>query len=183
MLTKLACLLSAAIVSCVADASTTEARKLVVNVGASNLSTYAASGDSLGAYYVLQVQVPQELTETKLEWVILELYLDASSVEKNGYLEDTPVIEIYALNRQFPGRIEPNQFVTDPRPITHNVAVGSNRKMMIDVTEIVRSYLRNPTTNHGLIIGSLTGTREGLFSIKSDVVGQGAVARIIFLHG
>ena len=46
-----------------------------------------------------------------------------------------------------------------------------------------RSYLKNPAKNHGLIIGSLTGDRNGRISIKSNALGQGVVARVIFLHG
>jgi hypothetical protein len=155
------------------SASDTDARRIVVNVGASDLSTYAPGG-SLGSYYVLEIQPPQELTAANVELAILEFYVDAASMEKDGYQEDTPVIELYALKNEFTGSVDPNQFVLDPRPVTHNVAVGINRRMMIDVTEIVRSYLKDPTTNHGLIIGSLTGEREGLFSIKSDVLDQGA---------
>ena len=167
----------------VITASVAEARKLVLDVSSSSLSTYTASDPTLGDYYVLQFQVPRNLQATKLEFAILELYLDVSAIEKDGYLENTPTIEIYALGSEFSGELDASQVGAQTLSATHNVAVGSNRKMMLDITKIVRSYLQDPTKNHGLIIGSLTGTRDGVFSIRTDALGQGAVARIFFLSG
>ncbi|MFQ5510835.1 MAG: hypothetical protein ACE5EO_03200 [Candidatus Krumholzibacteriia bacterium] len=42
--------------------------------------------------------------------------------------------------------------------------------------------MKNPTRNHGLIIGSLTGRRDGLFSLKGDSLGSGVVAKMTFFN-
>lgn len=43
----------------------------------------------------------------------------------------------------------------------------------------MQGYLDNPESNHGLILGSLTGVRNGLFTLKTGVLGEGVVARLI----
>jgi len=56
------------------------------------------------------------------------------------------------------------------------VAVGDNRSVRIDVTDAVTRFMRNPSENHGLVIGSLRGRRDGLFELKNS---GGALARML----
>ncbi len=54
-----------------------------------------------------------------------------------------------------------------------------NRRIRLDVTEIVRYLIDDPDRNHGLVVGSFRGQREGLFEIKTDVLPNDAVARLV----
>jgi hypothetical protein len=160
--------------------SSAAAQKIVTNLGANDLTTVTPEDPSLGDFYVLDVDVPQGLTVSNLHLAVLELRLDVASTDQ---AESTPVLEVYALNSAFTGTLNPEQFAPLTTPLHHNVAVGANRKMMLDITEIVKSYLETPSQNHGLVIGSLTGDRNGLFSIKSNALAPRIVARVVFLHG
>jgi hypothetical protein len=44
----------------------------------------------------------------------------------------------------------------------------------------VRAYVADPAGNHGLIVGSLTGARDGLFTIRSGDFGPSTLGRITF---
>ena len=119
MVKTLACFFLVAFVVCTAIIPSAEARKLVTNVESSGLAAYTPSGTNLGDYYVLQFQIPSELTTDNLELAILELRLDVSSIEKNGYVDEAPVLEVYALSAQFSGTLDPAEFAPQTSPIHH----------------------------------------------------------------
>jgi hypothetical protein len=50
--------------------------------------------------------------------------------------------------------------------------------VVVDVTEIVRYFLNNPTKNYGVALGSLTRDRDGVFDIKAGT--DGTLARLVF---
>ena len=87
---------------------------------------------------------------------------------------------MYALNKAFSGTINTNDFEPQTLPTIRNVVLGKNRRILVDITDIIKSYIDSPSKNHGLILGSLTGDRDGKFTIRNDVLGSGAPARIIY---
>ncbi len=163
-------------------ASAADAGRVSVYVTPADLSTYSPADATLGDYYVLQFEVPDEIKGQPVRWAFLELFCDVSAKEMSGYLNEAPLIEVYALSSTFSGTLDPSQFEPQTLPLVRNVAAGLNRRVVIDITEIVKSYIKNPAKNHGLIIGSLKGRRDGLFSVKSNSLGSGAVAKITFLN-
>lgn len=160
--------------------SSVQADRFSVYVGANDVATYDAAEPGLGDYYVLHFQVPNRIRSNRLDHAYLELRFDVASREIDGYLEETPLLEVYALKSDFGGVIAPTQFEAQSVPTVRNVLVGEDRRVVIDITEIVRSYVEDPARNHGLIIGSLTGVRAGIFSIRAGGFPEGAVARITF---
>ena len=52
--------------------------------------------------------------------------------------------------------------------------------LLLDITDIVRSFLADPGSNHGLVVGSLSGSRAGLFTLKEGTIAPGVVARVTF---
>ena len=159
-------------------ATSVNADRYTVNVSASGLSKYSPSNADLGDYYVLQFDPPGGLTTQTLKRAYLELYIDATARDVSGYADKSPLVEVYALKSAFTGQLDPSQFADQTIPAVRNVAVGSGRRVVIDITEIARSYLANPSRNHGLVIGSLSGLRTGVFSIRDDKLGGAAVARV-----
>jgi hypothetical protein len=52
--------------------------------------------------------------------------------------------------------------------------------VVLDVTRIVRSHLDGDFPNNGLIVGSVTGRREGKFTLVSGKLPEGAVGQLRF---
>ena len=156
------------------------ADKVSIDIQASDLSTYKAQDKTDGDYYVLHFDVPQNVAQVGVDAAILEFFVDASAKAKAGYTNDTPIIEVYALKSAFSGQVDATQLESPTRPTRRNVVVGQGRRVMIDITDIVKSYIETPQKNHGLIIGSLTGHRDGLFNVKADKYEGNALGRITF---
>ncbi|MFQ5479487.1 MAG: hypothetical protein ACE5EO_12610 [Candidatus Krumholzibacteriia bacterium] len=156
------------------------AGKYVMHLTTGDLSKQKAAGESLGDFYILQFEMPS--TVRSIRRAYLELFVDASSRTIGGYTNDTPVIEVYALKGPFSGTLDPNQFEAQAVPVLGNVVAGGNKRVVLDITEIAASFLENPAKNHGLVIGSLTEDREGIFSIRNDAFNGQGVARITFLY-
>ena len=155
------------------------ADRYAVDVPASGLSTFSPDSAGLGSYYVLQFDPPAGVTSRTLRHAFLEFFLDASAREVDSYTDNSPVLEVYALKSTFTGQLDPSQFMAQALPAVRNVAVGDERRVVVDITEIVRVYLEDSAENHGLIVGSLTGIRPGVFSIRTDKIGGSAVARVV----
>lgn len=158
------------------------ADRYAVDVPATGLSTFSPDSAGLGSYYVLQFVPPSGVTAQTLRHAFLEFFLDAAAREVDGYTDKSPVLEVYALKSTFTGQLDPSQFMAQTLPAVRNVAVGNERRVVVDITEIVRVYLKDPNKNHGLIVGSLTGMRPGVFSIRTDKIGGSAVARIVLFN-
>jgi hypothetical protein len=104
--------------------------------------------------------------------------VDVSSRASEGLQNETPLFEVYALKSAFSGEVDPDQFQEQDLPTTRPVVVGSGRRVVIDITEAVGCYVADPAGNHGLIVGSLTGARDGLFTIRSGDFGPSTLGRI-----
>jgi len=171
-----------AIIIALLSCSDARAERLDVYLSANALTTHSPDDTTLGDYYLLQFQIPQELQGKTVGMAVLELRMNVSSVEKNGYQEKTPLVELYQLKSTFSGSIDPAQFVSLSSPIVRNAVVGESRRVILDLTEIVNSYIESPASNHGVILGSLTGRRDGIFTVKSNELPEPGVARITFLY-
>ena len=110
----------------------------------------------------------------------LELAVDVDVREVSGYWDDSPLIEVFALTGTLSGEPDPSRFAEVNAPMARNVAVGENRRVVIDITEAVSEYLADPGSNHGLILGSLTRRRDGLFTVRTGSLGAGVVARVTY---
>jgi hypothetical protein len=160
-------------------ASVANAARYAVDLTAEHLAAYGASTDESAEYYTLGLPIPEVIRGKELYGAYVELYVDVESVEKDGPVVDTPVLEVFALKSAFAGQVDEQQLGA-PAFGPRNVARGEDRRVIFDVTDIVRTYLEDPASNHGLIFGSLTGIRSGRFTVKSGVLGRDAIARIIF---
>jgi hypothetical protein len=152
-----------------------------IYVGSKNLLKHEPADKTMGDYYVLKFQVPVNLKEDDLEWAFLEFFVDVASIEKDKFTNECLLIQVYALKTEFSGKIDPDQFATQTIPTIRNVVVGKDRLLVFDITEIVRSFLANPENNNGLIICSLGGTRDGIFSIRNDKFNGAGIAKFTFL--
>jgi hypothetical protein len=134
----------------------------------------------LGDVYLLRFDLPAEMASVRRAY--LELYVDAASRAIDGSANDTPVIEVYALKSPFSGTVDPSQFKPQTIPTARNAVARTNKRFVTDITEIVRAFATDATTNHGLLVGSVTGDREGVYAIRTDGFEGKGVARITVLH-
>ncbi|MBI4721092.1 MAG: hypothetical protein HY770_07740 [Chitinivibrionia bacterium] len=161
--------------------SSADAAKLSIPLAAASISTHASSIEALGDYYTISINIPEQIKGKELYGAYLELYVDVNALEYQGQVNNAPSLDVYALKAAFSGSEDANQFGQSsfgPR----NVVLGENKRVLIDITNIIRAYLQNPGLNHGLILGSLTGMRDGLFTIRKDVVSKGAFGQINYFY-
>jgi hypothetical protein len=58
------------------------------------------------------------------------------------------------------------------------VLVGQDRRVLIGIASIVRSFMADPLRNRGIVIGSFAGEREGDFTLKEGEFRDGSRAKI-----
>ncbi len=155
------------------------AERLSVYIGNNALASYEHSDTARGDFYTLQIQVPSEVVGKKLYGAILELTLDATGAARDLTSVKVPILEVYALDASFTGSLRAADVIAETGTI-RNVAPGENRRVRIDITEIIKAYLEQPTKNHGLIIGGLAPYREGVVLVKQNAYKSGNVAKIDF---
>ena len=164
---------------CVAIAGPVYAAQTVVTLTSQQMTVHEVQGD-LGDYYTLSVALP-ELHGRELLGAYLEFYVDADAIEVEGRANDAPSLDVFALAQAHQGAVSEAEFGA-PALAPGLVMSGESRRVVRDITGIVRGWFADPQSNHGLILGSLTGERDGVFTVKSGVLGDGVVARLIVHH-
>jgi len=159
-------------------ASSGEAGRTSLYLDAATVTTFTPEDPSLGAYYLLTFSLPPEASHAK--WVYVEFYVDVSAREHQDVNDPTPILDVFALklSEGYGGSLDPAQFETLRVPMARPVAAGENRRVVIDVSEIVHRRAGEPVGTCALVIGSLTGSRDGLFTIKTDRLDQPGIARV-----
>ena len=158
-------------------ASPSQASKRTLSIPSTDVETFTPSDETLGKYYTLAFRVPDGIAALELERAVLEFYVDVQAKSREGYTSTAMVIEAYALKADFSGTVDLADFETSYGS-TRPVATGDRKRVKLDVTRIVRSYIANPSRNHGLILGSLGGIREGDFTVKTGQFRDGSVAQL-----
>lgn len=153
------------------------ASKRILPIESSDVSTYTPSDTTVGKYYKLTCTVPGDLQARHLERAVLELRVEVDTLSRDGYLDDTPLLEVYALKNGFTGAVDFTKFET-PSTAIKPVSVGDDRRVLLDVTPIIKLYIAEPSRNQSLIVGSLSGDRPGDFTLKTGAFPDGSVARI-----
>jgi hypothetical protein len=150
---------------------------LTVPVTSSALSTYLSETQPA---YVLSVSIPDEISGKRLDTALLEFYVDAALLE-SADIDHSPSIDVRALSAAYSGTGEP-QFSVESGGASRPVQVGEQRRVVVDITSIVKGWIESPQSNHGLVIGSLRGSKAGDFSVRNDVLGGGNVATVTFFY-
>jgi hypothetical protein len=161
---------------------------LMSSASAKNVTITVPIGDvetrtgARGGYYLVDFAVPKDVIDKRLDTVLLEMAVDVSATS----LEDSvasPVVGVFPL-RQSVATSGPGAtpvFDTDAAAV-RPVVIGENRKLTMDITDIVKGWIAAPATNHGLVIGTLTGPDVGTVSMKSATLGPGTAVRVTFFY-
>jgi hypothetical protein len=164
---------------CVVAVAPVQAERTVVAIGSQQLTVH--EDGELGDYYTLSLAVPGVLDGQELLGAYLEFYVDVDAMEIGDMVDEAPWLDVFALTQTHGATVDPEEFGT-PAAAPGAVIRGESRRVLRDITEIVRGWMAAPQSNHGLIVGSLTGVRDGLFTVKAGVLGEGVVARLIVHH-
>jgi hypothetical protein len=154
------------------------AERRVVNLASDAIETFEPADSMLGNFYTLRIDVPEGMSDRKLMKAILELTVDVSTVNRTEYVNETPVFEVYILTSTLAGTRDPVK-MEQSSPMRRVVRIGNDRTIRIDITGAVKSFLTNPDSNRGLIMGSLTNSRDGLFNIEHP---SGNRAKITYFY-
>ncbi|HEU4364292.1 MAG TPA: hypothetical protein VFT13_02385, partial [Candidatus Krumholzibacteria bacterium] len=143
-------------------------------------------------YFLMSVDVPDGVASTTLLGAILEFALDVDVRADTVAVVDqdtsyavihwspVPLVEVCALNSATGSALDSlrwNRDMSFPVP----VALGTDKVVRIDITRLVNHLINNPEENHGLVIGSLSGRRNGVFSLRQRF-GPGVLARIRYVY-
>jgi len=151
------------------------AAKYQAVLGSEGVQKITPEEEGLGPYYVVTFEVPREAQGREIFRAMLEFEMDVSARElMEGYTNESPVVEVFALAQTFGGGFNP-EGAERLEEVERNMAVGTGRRVRLDITHFVQDIVSNVRTNHGLVIGSLTGPRDGVFEVKEK---EGVRARL-----
>jgi hypothetical protein len=170
-----------ALLFCLAGVARAELRKVEVPLSSEAVTAHTAPDPSGSIFYVLTVEVPASLTAVEIKSALLDLYADVSSNAVDGWVNDSPVIELYALKNPYSEDLDLSK-VHGQSAALKPVQVGEARRVVLDVTSIVQAWAKDPELNHGMILGSFRGMKEGVCSIRNDRLIPGELARITILY-
>ena len=159
-----------------ATASATDPIKSSVLIRTQDVAVHSAADTTQAPYYTVSYVLPAGLDPTRVQRAILELVVDVHAKPRGEYVNEAPVLEVYALTQAFAGTVDIEALDRSTRAV-RPVAVGQSRRVKIDVTRIVRAHAGGES-NYGLVLGSVTGMREGVFTIRTNTFPNGGMARV-----
>lgn len=142
------------------------------------LKDVTVRSNDLGDYYVVRFDLPTEIAGKRLDSVFLDMVVDASPT--NQAVEGaTPILSVLPLTEAFAAtKLSYTSNVPSVRP----VSMGEGQKVRFDITETVRGWIAHPVTNHGLVIGALSGPPVGTASLKDSALGEGVAMRLTYFY-
>lgn len=150
------------------------ARNLTIKVPMQEIDVRSgARGDS----YIVKFSLPADLTGKRLDGVFLDFVVDTSPTSE-AEADATPFVAVYPLTAAATGQTL--EYETDV-PSVRPVSMGENQTVRVDITDIVKGWLVDPSSNHGLVIGALAGPEVGTVSLKSDAI-DGTALRVTFFY-
>lgn len=158
-------------------AAGTDTQKQTILIRSNDVTLHADADTSIGQYYTVAYTPPENLSREDLDRAILEVFVDVSAKVRGEYFNEIPVLEIYALTTPFSGSLN-LEALHLPTGVVRPVVAEDGRRVILDITNIVRSHLAGTLENNGLIVGSLTGMREGEFTFVSGALAEGAVGQV-----
>jgi hypothetical protein len=158
-----------------AFASTAFAKNLTVTIPMQSVD--ARSGER-GDYYVVNFDLPSDLAGKRLDSVFLDFVVDVSPTNE-AVADATPLVGVFPLTETLTGaNLKYESDVSSVRP----VSLGESQKVRVDVTDVVKGWLANPSRNHGVVIGSLTGPSVGAVSLSDTALGPSVALRVTFFY-
>jgi hypothetical protein len=131
-----------------------------------------------GECYIVKFDLPADLAGKRLDGVFIDFVVDASPRSEDE-AEATRLVGVFPLTAEPTGATL--QYESDI-PSVHPIAMGEDRRVRVDITGIVNGWIANPSSNHGLVIGALTGPDVGTVSLASAGLGPATAVRVTFFY-
>jgi hypothetical protein len=151
--------------------------KISVMIRGVDVEAHAGPDSTMGQYYTVQYALPEALESEQVDRAILELYVDIQAKNRQEYVNEAPVIEVFALTESPERGVDP-EILDSATGAGRPVALGEARHVRIDITDIVRAHLGGILANNGLAIGSFSGMREGNITMVAGRFPDGAIAML-----
>jgi hypothetical protein len=170
----------------------TDSPRQFVLIRSDEVAAHTDTDTTVGQYYTVSYDLPVSLRAQDLEIALLEIYMDVRAKPRLEYsnapegdqpekaieyVNEAPVIEVYALTQPYAGSVDLERFDAATRAV-RPVALGTGRRVLIEITDILRGQLDGRIPNHGIVLGSLTGTRDGDFALVQDKLPKSAIGRL-----
>ncbi len=158
-------------------ASVALAKSQIVTISAANVSSQGA--EDRGSFHVFTVDIPEDVIGKRLDTVLLEFQIDVAIAE-GEVAERVPVVGVYPLTERPPLGGAPafaSSFAT-----ARNVKSQDGQTILVDITDIVRGWIAEPASNHGLVIGSFTGAKLSKLDLESNAIEPGKAARLTYFY-
>lgn len=147
---------------------------LVVELESSDVTTINPADTTLGDYYTVQVDLPSGLTATTFRRAFLELTFNVSVRSDAVFETPAPVLEVFSLAQDLQGDFD-EEDLRQPSSMKRGVRTGDGQTVRVDITPAIKRFLANANDNHGLIVGSLTKGREGVFALRDTGDAKGRI--------
>lgn len=129
--------------------------------------------------HVFEFGIPEDVVGKRLDSVILEFQIDVGLAQEER-ADATPVIAVYPLNESLrPGQ---SPVFTGTFASARNVLPEAGQTLVVDITDIVRGWVEEPSSNRGLVIGSFTGAKLSKLDLNPDAIDTGKAARVTFFY-
>ena len=173
MFTKII-LLTFVIIAFISFADIIQAKDITLEFKAEDIASYSIADNPSQSIYVFRFDIPKELYEIKIESAMLEFYLNVSTTVAENVFR-SPLIEVYPLVEEYNGNGAARY---KSSCAVRNSTVGDGRRICMDITKVIQEWIEKPESNHGLVLGSLTGEREGIYNIRDDILKNNVVAKL-----
>lgn len=152
------------------------ARMVTVDVTRNDVRVHTPEDGTLGAYYTFGLAIPARLPAETFMQAYLELFVDATTTVDALAAGGIATLEVYPLRSVLSGDLQESDLRS--ASMKRTVRLGQEQRVKVDISEHVRYLLGHPSDNFGLAVGSLSGQRLGVFTLKHGVLGPGVVARV-----
>ncbi len=156
------------------------AESTIVTIPIGNVT---ARDSARGSFYAVTLDLPKEVTTNNLDRVQVEFAADVDR-SSAGETVATAMVGLFPLTETLGdarlglAAAQYDSAAASVRP----VKMGQNRLVKLDVTETVRGWLAEPSSNHGIVIGTLTGPAVGTVSLRDSSLAPSTALRVTYYY-
>jgi hypothetical protein len=134
-----------------------------------------------GSFYILNIEIPQGVNAASIDRVQVKFAVDVVRSNEEDSVA-TATVGLFPLTQTMGDARNATPEFNGAVPSVRPVPIGDNRIVKMDVTDIVKGWLVEPSSNHGLVIGTLTGPAVGTASLRTSSLGEDTAALVTLYY-